>query len=530
MFVSYCKVVNLVYEVDCLAFIVKIEIRTWFVVVCCKVKVSDNPFNEFCPEVGDYGCPWSILWTLTPYPLGIGSPPKDFHQVWNCVSSFIYSWTLGAGASTNVLEASISTTIFHKAVLSAYNILAHVWSRLAVYVSPKVTVPFIRDDPLHTPCAFLVLQPLTRYSQINGSVLTLFGNGADVPNIPWSSYWSSCLCSESNQSDQSSCFIFLFDSEFTSSYKAKIHVKCWPFSLTFASSSCINSCVSDWGPYLLRLSLCLHAFLLLVDFSLMGLPMVLLFILLGRQGGHLPIGLRRSGRSKSITWLWYQYMALLSVHPRRPCQSAEWQETFKHLTLGVDLCKGAYVWNHSPLRCAMGYVEWATPYLWISFRCLVPWSQLETITKPWNLSLLDSTTAVGVTMVPSYSLENRQSVMLRWPSLEYQGICTFLYIKWKLHLPQLIQWSMGRCTYSWKEDITFPVILVLAHVSLCIDSCIWNVGWPLLSMVGEIVVVADFVGVKLRCNDCWISEVAALIQDRVCVDSGVFHSPVLLRI
>ena len=43
-------------------------------------------------------------------------------------------------------------------------------------------------------------------------------------------------------------------------------------------------------------------------------------------------------------------------------------------------------------------------------------------------------------------------------------------------------------------------------------------------------VVVHTVGVKPGCNEGWLSEVAALIHSDICVDSGVFYPPVLLRI
>ena len=88
--------------------------------------------------------------------------------MWHYESIFICRGASGGGDSAEALDSSAPTTILFLEALSAQNILAHVWSMLAVYVYPRVTVPFILGDPLQKPLDFLVPSSLTMYIQING--------------------------------------------------------------------------------------------------------------------------------------------------------------------------------------------------------------------------------------------------------------------------------------------------------------------------------------------------------------------------
>ena len=66
----------------------------------------------------------------------------------------MYRGATGAGASVKVSEASAPIVIkFYKAVTDQ-KICEPIYSRLPAYVSPRVTVPSIFDEPLHTHLTF----------------------------------------------------------------------------------------------------------------------------------------------------------------------------------------------------------------------------------------------------------------------------------------------------------------------------------------------------------------------------------------
>lgn len=97
-------------------------------------------------------------------------------------------------------------------------------------------------------------------------------------------------------------------------------------------------------------------------------------------------------------------------------------------------------------------------------------SQSETMIKPLNLFLLDSTRAVCVTIVPSHSAEYKHSASIRYSSAEYYGIqplsmhtiTTLSFSTPQMGYSGIVSKSHGRC------------FLFVTHVfdpmSLCIVS------------------------------------------------------------
>ena len=77
----------------------------------------------------------------------------------------MYRGAVGDGASAKALDASAPMTILLLAAFIVQHILSHVWSRLAAFISLRVTVPFIRGEPLHTPLEFLVPHSFKKSSQ-----------------------------------------------------------------------------------------------------------------------------------------------------------------------------------------------------------------------------------------------------------------------------------------------------------------------------------------------------------------------------
>ena len=63
---------------------------------------------------------------------------------------------MGAGASTKALDASAPITIWPLSADKTHISLDDVWSRMVAYVSPRVIVPCIHDEPLHGDQALLV--------------------------------------------------------------------------------------------------------------------------------------------------------------------------------------------------------------------------------------------------------------------------------------------------------------------------------------------------------------------------------------
>ena len=79
---------------------------------------------------------------------------------------------------------------------------AYVWSRTR-------TCPE-REDPSQTQRAFLrPSSSLTAYVQTRWKIADSSSTCTGSPNMNCLSYWSSCRCSDSFQSDQSDCFISL---------------------------------------------------------------------------------------------------------------------------------------------------------------------------------------------------------------------------------------------------------------------------------------------------------------------------------
>lgn len=121
------------------------------------------------------------------------------------MSRFMKKGVFSSGASVNALDVSAPIIICHLVAVMAQNIFDAVWSRIAVYVSPRVTVSCIRSDPLHRARAFLVPLSFMTYVHMNGRRFESGDIAIGLEIIPCSSYCCSCFLSVGFQCYQSSC-------------------------------------------------------------------------------------------------------------------------------------------------------------------------------------------------------------------------------------------------------------------------------------------------------------------------------------